>query len=129
MTNGCGEACEIGITAGSIVGGLAGFTADVCLSIFYVRPFIDHLTDTDSQTEEIITGVIALLALPLFVVPGAKLGKIVGAPTAVALQGLYACGSAGLSALSSLSLFRHQPPATAQVPGETSKLISEASVV
>ncbi len=129
MTNSCGETCKIGITAGSFLGGLAGFAADVCLSIIYVRPFVDHLTHTDSQTEVTITGVIAFLALPLFVVPGAMLGKIVGAPTAVALQGLYACGSAGLSALSSLSLFRHQPPATAQVLGETSKLISEASVV
>ena len=106
----CIETCKVGITAGSIIGGVAGFALDVWVSIAYVRPFVDHLTDTDNQTEEIVTGVIAFLALPLIVAPAMLVGKIAGPPTAIALRGLYACGTAGYSALSNGSLFRHKDP-------------------
>lgn len=104
----CIETCNTGAMAGSVIGGLVGFALDFWVSMTYVRPFVDHLTDTNNKTEEVITGTIAILILPLFVVPAMLVGKIAGPPTAVALRGLYACGSAGFSALSKVSLFRHQ---------------------
>lgn len=99
------ETCKKGLTAGSIVGGLAGVGVDIWLSVDYVRPFINHLIHSDEQAEIGVTAVIALFALPFIAGPAALAGKIIGPPTAVAVRGLYDCGSAGVSALRRLSLF------------------------
>lgn len=108
------ETCKTGMTAGSVVGGLTGFALDLWLSIAYVRPALNHL-DTSDRTQEIITGVIALLAMPLFVTPGAWAGKIAGPPIAIALRCLYECGASSISALRSCSLYRHK---TNQIQGD-----------
>lgn len=99
------ETCKSGLTAGSIAGGLAGLGVDIWLSVDYVRPFVNHLTHSDDQTESVITVVIALIALPLIAGPAALAGKIIGPPTALAMRSLYDCGTVGVSALSKLSLF------------------------
>lgn len=101
----CLETCKTGMTVGGIIGGLTGLALDVWVSVVYIRPFVDELTKTDNQTEEIITGVIATLALPLFVAPTMLIGKIIGPPAAIVFQGLYLGGSSSLSALSKLSIF------------------------
>lgn len=108
----CSETCKTGLTFGGIAGGLTGFALDVWLSMVYVRPFVNHVTNTNDKTEEIITGAIAILALPLFIVPTMWVGKIIGPPTAIALRNIYECGSNSFSTLSNYSLFRRKQTQT-----------------
>jgi hypothetical protein len=121
----CLETCKTGITAGGIIGGLTGLALDVWVSVVYIRPFVDELTKTDNQTEEIITGVIATLALPLFVAPTMLMGKIIGPPTAIVIQGLYVCGASGLSAVSKLSIFSSNK--TKPISNESESMTPEES--
>jgi len=43
----------------------------------------------------------------VLVPPGVLIGKVAGPPIAVAMRGIYGCGSAGVSALCNVSLFRN----------------------
>jgi hypothetical protein len=111
------------MTVGGIIGGLTGLALDIWVTVAYIRPFVDELTKTDHKTEEIITGVIAALALPLFVAPTMLVGKIIGPPTAVVVQGLYAGGSSCLSALGKLSMFSPNNTQPKSTESETTPLL------